>query len=44
MEELRAWHAAIAEGATPVNTVEEARRDVVLLGQFARKAFGIEGV
>jgi predicted dehydrogenase len=44
VEELRAWHAAIAEGAISLNTVEEARRDMVLIGKLGRKAFGIAAV
>ncbi len=41
VEELRAWHAAIAGEAATLNTVEEARRDMVLLGKLGRKAFGM---
>jgi predicted dehydrogenase len=40
VEELRDWWKAIAEGGTVSNTVEQARRDLVLLGKLARKALG----
>jgi predicted dehydrogenase len=38
VEELKGWWQAIVEGATVVNPVEDARRDMVLLCRFARKA------
>ncbi|MBI4921472.1 MAG: Gfo/Idh/MocA family oxidoreductase [Devosia nanyangense] len=38
IEELKAWHAAITEGAVVVNTVEQAMADISLLAQFARLA------
>jgi predicted dehydrogenase len=41
VEELKAWHGAIARGAAPVNSIEEARGDMALLGAFGRKAFGL---
>ena len=40
VEELRDWWRAIVEGAKVSNTVEQARRDLVLLGKLARKALG----
>ena len=40
MEELRAWHAAIVDGAPVVNTLEDARADLALLGAIGRKAIG----
>jgi predicted dehydrogenase len=40
VEELRAWHASITEGALVVNPVEDARTDMALLGAIGRKAFG----
>ena len=40
VDELRDWWKAIAEGATVSNTLEQARRDLVLLGKLARKALG----
>lgn len=38
VEELKAWHAAITEGAPVVNTVEQAMTDLTLLAAFARLA------
>jgi predicted dehydrogenase len=38
VEELRDWWKAIVEGAKVSNTVEQARRDLVLLGKLARMA------
>ncbi len=40
VEELRAWHASIADGAPVTNSVEDARADMALLGALGRKAFG----
>ena len=40
VEELRAWHAAIVDGAPVVNTLEDARADLALLGAIGRKAIG----
>jgi predicted dehydrogenase len=40
IDELRDWRRAIAEGAAVSNTLEQARRDLVLLGKLARKALG----
>jgi predicted dehydrogenase len=40
VEELKGWWSAIVEGAPVVNTVEHARRDMALIGAFARKALG----
>jgi predicted dehydrogenase len=40
VEELRAWHASIAEGARVLNPVEDARTDMALIGAIGRKAFG----
>ncbi|MEO8669103.1 MAG: hypothetical protein ABI399_11345 [Bauldia sp.] len=40
VEELKGWWSAIVDGAPVVNTVEHARRDMALLGAFARKAIG----
>jgi predicted dehydrogenase len=39
VEELRSWHASIAEGARAMNPVEEARTDMALLAALGRKAF-----
>jgi predicted dehydrogenase len=41
VEEMRAWHAAITEGAQVANTIEEARRDMILLAAMGRRAIGI---
>jgi predicted dehydrogenase len=38
VEEMKAWHAAITAGASVVNTVEQAARDIALLTDFARLA------
>ena len=38
IEELKAWHAAITEGAPVVNTVEQAGVDMGLFATFARMA------
>lgn len=40
VEELKAWHAAITEGAPVVNTVEQAALDMGLFATFARLALG----
>jgi predicted dehydrogenase len=42
VEELKAWHRAITAGEPVENSVEEARRDVGLLGELARTAAGAE--
>jgi len=44
VEELRAFAAAVAGEAPPENPVEDAVRDMTLLGKFGRRAFGIEAV
>jgi hypothetical protein len=41
VEEIRAWHAAIIGERQPVNSIEEARRDMGLLTAFGRKAIGL---
>ncbi len=38
VEELKAWHAAIVEGAPVVNTVEQAATDMGLFATFAKMA------
>jgi predicted dehydrogenase len=43
VEELRAWHAAIVSGASIVNPIEDARRDMVLLGAMGRVALAVSG-
>lgn len=40
VEELRSWHAAITTGAATLNPIEEARRDMQLLGSMGRAAIG----
>jgi predicted dehydrogenase len=40
VEELKAWWRAVVEGAPVENPVEDARRDMELLGAFGRKAIG----
>jgi len=41
VEEFRAWHAAIVSGGAIVNPIEDARRDMVLLGAMGRVALPI---
>jgi predicted dehydrogenase len=41
VEELRAWHASIMDGARVMNPVEDARADMALLGALGKKAFGV---
>jgi predicted dehydrogenase len=38
VEEMKAWHAAIATGGPVSNTVEQAARDIALLTTFAKLA------
>jgi predicted dehydrogenase len=38
VEEMKAWHAAIAAGGPVTNTVEQAARDIALLTTFAKLA------
>ena len=38
VEELRAWHRAITAGGEIENSVEEARRDIALIGEMGRVA------
>jgi predicted dehydrogenase len=38
VEEMKAWHAAIAAGGPATNTVEQASRDIALLTTFAKLA------
>jgi len=40
VEELKSWWRAIVEGTPVENPVEDAKRDMELLGAFARKAIG----
>ena len=41
VEELRAFHTSIVDGARVLNPVEDARADMALLGAIGRKAFGV---
>jgi hypothetical protein len=41
VEEMRAWHAAIIGERQPLNSIEEARRDMELLAAFGRKSLGL---
>jgi predicted dehydrogenase len=40
VEELKTWHAAIVNGTPVINTLEDARADLALLGAIGRKAIG----
>jgi hypothetical protein len=42
IEELRAWHNAIVADGPVTNTVEEARRDMSIVGEFGRRALGFD--
>lgn len=44
VEEMRAWHAAIIGEGEPANSIEEARRDMTLLGAIGRRAIGARGL
>jgi predicted dehydrogenase len=41
VEEMRAWHAAMTEGATVLNTVEDARRDMLLFQKLGHTALSL---
>jgi hypothetical protein len=43
VEELKGWWRSIVEGAPVVNPVEDARRDMALLGAFGRQAISPKG-
>lgn len=42
VEELKAWHGAVTSGAAVVNTIEQARTDMMLFARFATIAAGRE--